>query len=400
MTVDISSPPQLSLGSWLDSVVDEELLVVIERRINRELARTIVANDEQVYHLVTKAIRAFIIYGGDARSAANETSDLLRQAGERYAMARRHHQEITAVFERAWRAVRQQIHATSGDEQLSATLGELLEALRLYFRLLQQQALTGWKLRVAGGPNVRNTPLASAVASTCRTSPRPHPESLDDPHYVAAIAVERGIDLSRPYRAVVATNTLGDLYSLPGVLADRSHTEALVPAAWPLEELEDLLTHQVAVSAPTPLREIRDALHLTQQAAALLSDGSASDPRMVVPSEDLSIALLAHSNRYLSDLLIAKHLEDLGREPAARRVTYGEFALVWIGVGGGIKHVANTLNMPVQTVHSRVKRLREMFGESLSCPTARLEITIALQAVLPSWREAQRPSKPASRATA
>ena len=48
--------------------------------------------------------------------------------------------------------------------------------------------------------------------------------------------------------------------------------------------------------------------------------------------------------------------------------------------------IARDLGIPPQTVHSRMKNIRELFGDAIKGPTQRLELIIALQATLPRWR--------------
>ncbi|WP_185973152.1 helix-turn-helix domain-containing protein [Aeromicrobium piscarium] len=346
-----------------------------------------VAEDRQVHFLVSKAITSFIDHRGDPQAAAAEMSDLLWEAGHRYAQARRHHQEITGVFERAWQALRQQLNISTSTD-LGALLTQLFEALRTYFLCLQRQALNGWKTHATSTNNRTMTHARVRIS----TAPRePERVRLDDVTYVARLADAQGINDQQLFRAVVATSDdVGVLRTLSEVLVGSSSSEALVPARWSNEDIERLTGDQVVVGAAVPLQQMLEPLRLARRAAKLLDDGVAVDPRTVVPCEDLSMVLIAHGNQHLADILVGKHLDELAQEPPGRRLRYAEFALAWIGCGGSIAQVADELEIPKQTAHSRVKRLREMFGDKLNRPSDRLEITVALYAVLPTWRAAPR----------
>ena len=57
--------------------------------------------------------------------------------------------------------------------------------------------------------------------------------------------------------------------------------------------------------------------------------------------------------------------------------------------GGSQSVLAEALSTHRQTMHYRVGRLQAMFGEQLQDADARVEILLALRAVLPSWELAE-----------
>ncbi|WP_293783433.1 helix-turn-helix domain-containing protein, partial [uncultured Aeromicrobium sp.] len=128
------------------------------------------------------------------------------------------------------------------------------------------------------------------------------------------------------------------------------------------------------------------AVALVRRAAVMLAEGTIEDPRRLVPFQDLLGTMLLTSNPVLNELMIAKHFGTWEQMPAARRVALAEFLQLWLERGQPTNHLARELGIPPQTAHSRMKAVRQLLGEALDDPTQRLELMVALRALLPRWR--------------
>jgi hypothetical protein len=146
------------------------------------------------------------------------------------------------------------------------------------------------------------------------------------------------------------------------------------------------LTHALrdAPAALGPVVEVSDALHSAQRARAALAlrerlgegDGA---PALIVADDHLPDLLLAAQPRLAADLVRRRlaPLDDLA-ETARERLT--ETLAAWLEHLGEARPTAESLNVHVQTVRYRVSQLRELLGDALDDPDARLELALALRA--------------------
>jgi hypothetical protein len=107
---------------------------------------------------------------------------------------------------------------------------------------------------------------------------------------------------------------------------------------------------------------------------------------------DLLGDLVVNGSQLLAELAIDKHLGRLGTLTPSRRLALAELTLGALEAGTSLDQVARQLGIPRQTAHSRMKTVRKIFGDALHDPTQRLELIVALRAVLPRWRGSQPPS--------
>lgn len=204
------------------------------------------------------------------------------------------------------------------------------------------------------------------------------------------------IDLSAPYLVVVAVS--GEfpdaLLNDPATLAGEGRFEAFIPAAWghsrlipqPSESASDTASTQIVAGPTSALIDIADSAGPTRRGAELLREGRVLDSRPVVPCTDLLGSLVIEGNPELTKLIVAKHLGPLKSMPPTRRLATGELLALWLESGLSVRQIADELGIPAQTAYSRMKNIRELFGDTVEDPTQRLELIIALQATLPRWR--------------
>jgi len=127
-----------------------------------------------------------------------------------------------------------------------------------------------------------------------------------------------------------------------------------------------------------------DARHSAQRARAALAlherlcrgEGARS---LVVADDHLPDLLLAAQARLAADLAL-RRLGPLDALPQTGRERLTETLAAWLEHLGEVRPAAEALNVHVQTVRYRLGQLRELLGEALDDPDARLELALALRA--------------------
>jgi hypothetical protein len=148
-----------------------------------------------------------------------------------------------------------------------------------------------------------------------------------------------------------------------------------------------LADRQCALGPAVPLTALATSWSLAR--AALLAAeagalGGASGDREgaggPVRADDVLVDLLLVESRALVDRIAARRLAALdGLTPAARR-RMAETAHAYVRERGNAAAMARALDLHPQTVRYRLTRLRELLGEQLDDPDARLELELALRA--------------------
>ena len=96
-------------------------------------------------------------------------------------------------------------------------------------------------------------------------------------------------------------------------------------------------------------------------------------------AEDHLTDLLLFEGRALAGRIAARRLAPLGGLTEKARERMHETALAYVRHGGNAVEMAASLHVHPQTARYRIARLREVFGEELDDPDARLELEIALR---------------------
>jgi hypothetical protein len=97
-------------------------------------------------------------------------------------------------------------------------------------------------------------------------------------------------------------------------------------------------------------------------------------------AEDHLLTLLLHRDATFIEELAARRLKILRVLPDGQRERLERTLLSWLRHHGSVGEVAAELHVHRQTVRYRLARLRELLGEALDDPDARLEIELALRA--------------------
>ena len=140
----------------------------------------------------------------------------------------------------------------------------------------------------------------------------------------------------------------------------------------------------ITVGCTVPIADAAASLRWARLASRLRAAGVlAGEP--VLACDDHIPALLLEAEPNLAAVLVRHRLEPLLAVPAPRRTKFARLLSCWLEHGGSQADLAGQLAMPRQTVHYQLCRLQELFGADLQDPDARVEIMLALRAVLPRW---------------
>jgi hypothetical protein len=130
----------------------------------------------------------------------------------------------------------------------------------------------------------------------------------------------------------------------------------------------------VPLSALAPSWSLARAALLAAQAGAL---GARAAP---LRADDVLVELLLFESRALVERIAARRLGALDQLTPKARARMAETAHAYVRERGNAAAMARALDLHPQTVRYRLARLRELLGEQLDDPDARLELELALRA--------------------
>lgn len=363
-------PPSPDSASWEPAVAALGALMpsrveFLKTRVVRAVTK--LAGDPpdlRVRRIVTELVEIFLESDAHPRTAAKRAEPLMAELGIAEARAGRPVHHLEQIFAASH-------HVVSGT--LNQVFGSLLSGGPMLLLRMQIKEYSNLLLFTASASLQTEHLRISRADSREQIHMNPvGPTGQKAPQRVrAVVAVEEELTerLRRDDRFI----------------AQDSPGEVLVPEGVSVEEIEALAESQVVVGPLTTWRDLPDSMVLVCRAARLLSEGRVRDDRLVVPCADLITELLVAGNPVLTDLLVAKHLAVLETMTERRRNEIATTLLRWLETGSSASQLARELGMAPQTLHNRLARVRETFGEKLDDPTARLELIIALRAVLPHW---------------
>lgn len=332
-------------------------------RIVRAISRVSDAPlDLRTRSLVAACFDEFLRADCRPRVALRATGQLMDELGAGRAQAGVSRREIDATFV--------QVHDIVMGSLAQFTRGQVVGEPMLRLRRDVKHYLSGLHRQ-----------LCAAVA---REEVRQDREQAERSALQGGLAVPAAAGQVRVVVAVVDElphDLLGDDRLLPG----RSSFEVLVPEEIHPAELEGVVGGQVVFGPLVSGAELEESAVLVWRAAALLREARAVDQRRLVPLSDLLGALVVHGNPVMARMLADKHLAPLARLTPHRRRELASTLLAWLerGVAGNV--LAREIGVPPQTVHHRLKQLRDIFGAVLDEPTQRLELIVALRASQPEW---------------
>ena len=364
--------------------------------LNRAVTATTRGDSPLLSRIITESVDAFAEYGGDPELAATRVAPLLWRVGDQHARNGFDADYLGESFRRTQVAAQRGLQLVVGPTLTSEVMNHLLQDVTAFIQQLHREARIGWERTHAiliMTDDERRHRLTSALLE-------PSDISMLD-----TLAEFAQIDLAAPYIIVVSAS--GELprtlLDLPHTLSGDSLFEALVPASWSQSRLAEHIespfatkSPQVVVGPSIALADIADTAGPTRRGAELLREGLVADLRTLVPCTDLLGSLVIDGNPKLTKLIVAKHLGPLESMTPCRRLATGELLVQWLESGLSVRQIADALGIPAQTAYSRMKNIRELFGDAIDDLTQRLELIIALQATLPRWRvEARGISSPA-----
>jgi PucR C-terminal helix-turn-helix domain len=131
-----------------------------------------------------------------------------------------------------------------------------------------------------------------------------------------------------------------------------------------------VIGHTVALEQLPASARVAEVAARLQQAGVL-----SHDPVFVDEHLD---SIIVHREPKLLEALQAQCLEPLEQAPAASREALRETLQAWLRGMGDRRAIAAELHVHPQTVRYRLARLRELFGDRLDDPAARLQLMLAL----------------------
>ncbi len=262
------------------------------------------------------------------------------------------------------------------------TLYRLAESIFAYIDELSGESIEGYASEQAASAGERQR-LRRRLASLLAQSP------AADPLAVEAAATAAGWELAPEVAAVAAEGDGGDRLATrlgPDALAvpTSSASCALVPdpmAPGRRAQIAAATGDRAATLGPTvPWREAAVSIERATATLALVGDHSIPAGGGLVLADDHDVELLLHADPRLTRDLATKALAPLDDETAASRGRLSETLAAWLAHRGRTEQVASVLHVHPQTVRYRLTRLRDLFGEALDDPHARLRLELALRA--------------------
>jgi DNA-binding PucR family transcriptional regulator len=125
-------------------------------------------------------------------------------------------------------------------------------------------------------------------------------------------------------------------------------------------------------------------------AAVARGAGAGTDPRAggdrgrLVVADDHLLDLILGSSGELATDLAARRLAPLDDLPPTTRARLLETLAAWLDAHGEARPAAAALHVHVQTVRYRLGQLRDLLGDALDDPRARLELALALRLAVPA----------------
>jgi hypothetical protein len=255
----------------------------------------------------------------------------------------------------------------------------LAEALFTYVEQLGAASVAGWAYedaRNAGSVQTRRHALVELLA-------RHPPASAAEVERVAAAA---GWRLPERLAALVVEDAVAVAARLPGAVgADLDPVGvALVPSpdrdGW-LDRVGIAVRDQPAVLGPVVDTAMAGRSVARAQAAWPLHLAGLLDaePTGLVRADEHLLALLLAAEPELAADLCERAVAPLRALPGGAAARGEQTIRAWLDAHGDVSAAAAALHVHPQTVRYRLAGLREVFGDALDDPGARLELAIALR---------------------
>jgi hypothetical protein len=151
----------------------------------------------------------------------------------------------------------------------------------------------------------------------------------------------------------------------------------------PAEIVQAVAGRRAALGPALTVAELAQSWSLARATLRAAEAGAVENPPdadVPMRADDVLVDLMLFEAGTLADRLAARRLAALEElTPKARR-RMEETALAYVREGGNAAAMARALDLHPQTVRYRLGRLRDLLGEQLEDPDARLELELALRA--------------------
>jgi hypothetical protein len=149
----------------------------------------------------------------------------------------------------------------------------------------------------------------------------------------------------------------------------------------PAQIAQALARHSAALGPAVPVQELAASWSLAraalQGAAAGAFDTAGPEP---LRADDVLVDLMLFDGHALVDRMATRRLAALDELTPKARARMAETALAYVRERGNAAAMARALDLHPQTVRYRLGRLRDLLGDQLDDPDARLELELALRA--------------------
>lgn len=321
--------------------------------------------------------------------------DVFRKLGRREAEAGRSHDTLQASYRVASHIVMRQLLEWGREHPgFVDDMNELSSAVFTFVDHLARLSAEGFDAASIGAADdVRGRALLMEALLD------PHPVRLDELRKRAArlrweLPSEASVVEVGGLSATLGVATLARLAgSLVGehALAGRAFGRhlLLIPGAVDATDLHNRLqtappSAWLCVGAEVPRAELPSAYRVVRRAAMLRERGVLAAER-VLDCRDHMLAILQDLEQDVFQQLARRRLAPLTALSASKRVKYGRVLSAWLELGSSRGFAPGVLDKHRQTLRYQLSRLEQMFGAQLVDRDARLEIILALRAVLPRW---------------
>jgi hypothetical protein len=278
----------------------------------------------------------------------------------------------------AWRRVSAAARAAGADADQMSLLAESIFA---YIDEISSQSVEGYAQAQAAVAGERQRRRERLVRLMVAAEERPQEDAL------VAAAAEAGWPLPRELAALVADGEDGARLAgrlAPDAIAARVGELTCVllpdPAAPGLRAALVRAAEATAAALGPAVAPLEARLSYARARAALRLHrrGVLPGGGLIVAEQHLGALLLFRDARLLGELA-EQRLGPLAALAPAARERLEQTLLSWLRHQGGVPAVALELHVHRQTVRYRLARLRELLGDGLDEPDARLELELALR---------------------
>lgn len=360
----------------------------IVTRVCREVAAFAAFPTPAVRQVVTQAVRAavdlFVDVLADRPSEARRVFDLFRDLGQMQqaggtgldALRAAHH----VATQEAWDEIRHHAGDLPGD-----VTTRLVGALFVFQRQLLDQATFGW-LATRGGTAQRLDARDRLVTAL-----------LSGDSDLATLAADAGWDV--PSEVVVAAHRPGPDLAVDRALVLTTHRDDVVLIVGRPEDVESAIasagvaTGPVALSWPVAVTDAKHAVRWSSRLLDLVEDGTVlAGPDDVVRCCDHQRLLWLAADPALARRACEDLLRPLLETSGRHRVVLAQTLRLWLQTRGSAVALADALDVHAQTVRTRLKQLRQLFGTQLDDPETVSSLLVALESAAPRWNRDSRAS--------